>query len=222
VHTETQAAPQARLAEELPVLCRLPSLQLSTRRGVMRKVDKLSTVRIGSARYSVPHRLVGRQVEVATVDDRIEVWHDTDLVALHRLVPPGGTSICDDHYDRPARKPQRAVRPRTQVEKAFLALGEPAEAFLRAAAAADTSRLAMHLADIVALEAAHGRDQVVAALVRATQFKRFTADDLRAILAAGPAAPNPTPAGDRLSAVLPLVPTRTLDAYRTDSLRQVA
>jgi transposase len=222
VHAETQAVPEARLAEERTVLRPLPSLQLATRRGVMRKVDKLSTVRIGSARYSVPHRLVGRQVEVATVDDRIEIWHGNTQVACHRLVPPGGTSILDEHYDRPARKPQRAVRPRTQAEKAFLALGEPAEAFLRAAAAAGTARLAAHLADIVALEAAHGRDQIIAALVRAAQFKRFTADDLRAILAAGPAAPTPTPAGGSLAAVLPPVPTRTLDAYQTDTLRQVA
>jgi hypothetical protein len=119
VHAETQAVPEARLAEERTVLRPLPSLQLATRRGVMRKVDKLSTVRIGSARYSVPHRLVGRQVEVATVDDRIEIWHGSTQVACHRLVPPGGTSILDEHYDRPARKPQRAVRPRTQAEKAF-------------------------------------------------------------------------------------------------------
>lgn len=170
----------------------------------------------------MPHTLVGRQVRVATVDERIEVWHEQALVASHRLVPPGGTSILDEHYDRPARKPQRAVRPRSGVETTFLALGPDAEAFLRAAAAAGTTRLSAHLAGIVALEAAHGRDTLVAALRRATQFHRFTVEDVRAILAAGPAAPTPQPPGTTLDSTLPQVPTRGLDAYRTDQLREVA
>jgi transposase len=222
IHSEIAAVPDVRLAEEVKVLRPLPSLRPALRHGVTRKVDKLATVRVGSARYSVPDGLLGAQVEVATVDDRIEVWHQQPVVASHRLVPPGGTSIKDEHYGRPARKPQRAARPRSGVEQQFLALGEQAEAFLRAAAAAGTTRLSAHLAGIVALEAAHGRDALVAALARATQFRRFTAEDVRAILAAGPAAPAVTPAGAALTAPLPSVPTRGLDAYRTDRLRAVA
>ncbi len=221
-HSQIAAVPNERLAVEREVLRALPSLGVSTRVGVSRKVDKLATVRIGSARYSVPHLLRGRHVDVATVEDRIEVWHDGELVAKHRLVPPGGTSILDEHYDRPARKPARAVRPRSKAEQAFLDLGEEAEAFLRAAAAAGTTRLPAHIAAIVALRDAHGPDQVAAALRRAVAFRRFTAEDVRAILAAGPAAPTPTPPGAVLDAALPAVATRTLDAYRTDILREVA
>lgn len=221
-HSEIQAIPVQRLMVERDVLRALPSLHLPVRRGVMRKVDKMSTVRIGSARYSVPYRLVGITVEVSTVDDRIEVWHRDDQVACHRLVAPGATSILDEHYDKPARKPQRAVRPRTEAEKKFLTLGEAAEAFLRAAAAAGTTRLAAHLAEITTLQAAHGRDQLVAALVRATEFRRFTAEDVRRILAAGANAPRPVAAGQKLAAVLPLVPTRTLDDYRAEALKEVA
>ena len=222
VHSEIVAVPDVRLVEEGKVLRELPSLRPSMRVGVSRKVDKLSTVRIGSARYSVPHMLVGQQVDVTTVDDRIEVWHQGTQVASHRLVPPGGTSIVDEHYDKPARKPQRAVRARSTAEKTFLALGEEAEAFLRAAAAAGTTRLPAHITDIAALEAAHGRTALNAALARATRFRRFTAEDVRAILAAGPAAPNPTRAGTALPGDLPAVPTRRLDAYRTDELRGAA
>lgn len=53
-------------------------------------------------------------------------------------------------------------------------------------------------------------------------FRRFTADDVRSILAAGPAAPTPARAGSTLDVALPAVPTRSLDAYRTDTLREVA
>jgi hypothetical protein len=192
------------------------------RRGVARKVDKLATVRIGSARYSVPHLLRGQHVDVCTVDDRIEVWHQDGLVTAHRLVPPGGTSILDEHYDKPTRKPARAVRPRSKAEQDFVALGEEAVAFLRAAAAAGTTRLPTHIAAIATLRDAHGAPAVAAALRRAVEFRRFTAEDVRAILAAGPAAPSPTPPGQPLPGNLPTVPTRDLDSYRTDTLKAVA
>jgi transposase len=222
VHSQIAAVPDQRLVAERDVLRALPSLRPTMRLGVARKVDKLSTVRIGSARYSVPHTLRGQHVEVTTADDRIQVWHAGGLVAEHRLVPPGSSSILDEHYDKPTRKPQRAVRARTKAEQQFLALGEDAVAFLRAAAAAGTPRLPAHLAAIVALRDAHGHDALAAALRRAVQFRRFTADDVRSILAAGPAAPTPTRPGSTLDVTLPAVPTRTLADYRTDRLREVA
>jgi hypothetical protein len=222
VHSEIAAVPDERLAVERGVLRALPSLRPTMQLGVSRKVDKLSTVRIGSARYSVPHQLRGQRLDVTTADDRVQVWHQGELVAEHRLVPPGSASILDEHYDKPKQAPARAVRPRTKAEQQFLALGEDAEAFLRAAAAAGTQRLPSHLAAIATLREAHGHDALTAALRRAVTFRRFTAEDVRSILAAGPAAPTPTRAGAVLEVALPTVPTRTLEAYRTDTLREVA
>jgi hypothetical protein len=170
----------------------------------------------------VPHQLRGQRLDVTTADDRVQVWHQGELVAEHRLVPPGSASILDEHYDKPKQAPARAVRPRTKAEQQFLALGEDAEAFLRAAAAAGTQRLPSHLAAIATLREAHGHDALTAALRRAVTFRRFTAEDVRSILAAGPAAPTPTRAGAVLEVALPTVPTRTLEAYRTDTLREVA
>jgi transposase len=222
VHSEIVAVPAERLAVERGVLRALPSLRPTMQLGVSRKVDKLSTVRIGSARYSVPHLLRGQHVNVTIADDRIQMWHQGGLVAEHRLQPPGGSSILDEHYDKPRRAPARGVRPRNKAELEFLALGEEAEAFLRAAAAAGTSRLPAHVAAIAALRAAHGKEALAAALRRATEFRRFTADDVRSILAAGPAAPTPTPAGAPLTVALPAVPVRGLDAYDTATLAEVA
>lgn len=222
VHSEIAAVPCDRLAVEQGVLRALPSLRPTIQVGVTRKVDKLATVRIGSARYSVPHLLRGQHVEVSTADDRVQVWHQGQLVAEHRLVAPGSASIRDEHYDKPTRVPTRAVRPRTTTEQQFLALGEDAVAFLRAAAAAGTPRLAAHLTAITALRAAHGPDALATALRRAVQFRRFTAEDVRSILAAGPGAPSPTRPGPALQVPAPAVPTRGLDAYRTETLREVA
>jgi hypothetical protein len=218
VHSEIAAVPASRLAEEVKVLRPLPSLRAQIERGQARKVDRLSTVRFGSARYSVPARLVGAQVRVSVAGDHVLIDHDDVRVAEHPVIAPGEVSILDDHYGGPRTPPRRAVRPRTNVEKAFLALGPPAEAFLRAAAAAGQTRLPAQLADIVALEAAHGRDPVVAALERALLFRRFGGDDVRAILAAGPHAPVPTDPGAALDTDLPASSQRDLDAYALDQL----
>ena len=217
-HSEISTVPAERLAVELPLLGPLPSLRLELgARPVTRKVDRLSCVRFGSARYSVPCRLIGHQVTLTTTATVITVIEPVsgEVLAEHRLVAPGETSIVDDHYgsSRPDR-PSRAPRARTQTEKNFLALGPVAEAFLVGAAAAGVSKLSTELADIATLHAAHGTDALLAALRRAVEFGRWRAADVRSILSAGGAAPSPRPAGQALVLTLPSVPTRSLEAYR--------
>ncbi len=218
VHSEIAAVPTRRLAEEVKALRPLPSLRATIQRGEARKVDRLATVRFGSARYSVPARLIGQQVWVSVAGEQVLIDHAQDRVAEHPLIAPGEVSIVDEHYGGAKSPPRRAVRPRTATERAFLDLGATAEAFLRAAAAAGQTRLPAHLSDIVALEAAHGRDALVAALERALTFRRFTADDVRAILAAGPDAPKTAAPGSALDIDLPTAPGRSLDAYAFDQL----
>jgi transposase len=221
-HSQTCAVPNERLAAERAVLGPLPSLRPPLRRGEARKVDRLATVRFGSARYSVPARLVGMTVEVAADDREVVVGHGDAEVARHPLVAPGEASICDDHYGGPrgnGGRPTRAIRPRSQSEQAFVALGPVAERFLRAAAAAGTPRLATELAAIVALVASHGQAELVAALERATSFRRFAAADVRAILAAGAGAPALVQPGQPLEVELPTVATRSLAAYAPEVWR---
>ena len=45
------------------------------------------------------------------------------------------------------------------------------------------------------------------------EFRRWRADDVRSILAAGSAAPTPRPAGQALVLTLPAVPVRPLTEY---------
>ena len=213
-HSEIAAVPNDRLVEERKVLRPLPSLRPPLHRGETRKVDKLATVRFGSARYSVPKELVGRSVEVLSAEGRIEIHSQGDMVASHPLVAPGECSIVDEHYGRPRRSPTRGVRPKSGSERAFLALGPAAEAFLRAAAAAGTSKLGTELALIAGLEAAWGREPLVAAIDRAVRFRRFRAADVRSILEAGPGVASVVEAGEALVLDLPAVPVRSLEDYR--------
>ncbi len=219
LHSETQAVPSARLDEERPLMRPLPSLRPPLCRGELRKVGRLQTVRFASARYSLPSAWVGKQVEVAVVDDEVVISYDGREIERHPLMAPGEISIKDEHYKVGVQRPLRPIRVKTGTERAFIALGPVAEVFLRAAAAAGTTRLAAELADIVSLELSWGRQPLLEALERALRFRRFKADDVRDILAAGPQAPNPVAAGKKLELALPQAPVRSLDAYSLEAIR---
>jgi hypothetical protein len=224
VHSEICAIPAERLKTERNLLASLPSLRPEFgARPTTRKVDKLSCVRFASGRYSVPNRLIGKTVTVLVNDRTLIVFEPVtgEVFAEHTLVPPGETSIVDDHYGGPRPdKPRRAARPRTQTEKAFLGLGPVAEAFLTGAAAAGVTKLTSEIAEILILQAAHGTDPLLVALERAVAFSRWRAADVRSILAAAGAAPTPRLAGQALEQAvvltLPTVPTRSLATYRID------
>jgi transposase len=214
-HSEICAVPAERLVTERELLAPLPSLRASTGRLVTRKVDRLACVRFGSARYSVPARLIGTEVGVRADDGRllVIVTGTGEVAAEHVLVAPGGASVRDEHYGGPRPAPRRAVRPRTAAEKEFCSLGPVAEAFITGAAAAGATRLGTELPELNTLRAAHGDPEFLAALDRAVAFGRWRAADVRSILAAGAGAPEPRPAGDPLLLDLPAVPVRSLADY---------
>jgi hypothetical protein len=73
------------------------------------------------------------------------------------------------------------------------------------------------LEQILLLHAAHGEPALLAALARAVEFRRWRADDVRSILAAAGAAPQPKAAGQALVLTLPAVPVRPLSDYAVSS-----
>jgi transposase len=216
VHSEIVAVPADRLEQERTLLTALPSLQLRIGAApVTRKVDKLATIRLGSARYSVPMALVGARVAVETSGGRVVIFDPATGVvhADHGLVGPGEAAIADEHYGGARPSPRRAVRPKTAAEKQFCALGPAAEAFIAGAAGAGHTRLGPELAELNSLAAAHGTQVFVAALERATAFRRWKSADVRSILAAGAGTPQPRGAGDALVIELPTSAGRSLSEY---------
>ena len=130
----------------------------------VRKVDRLSCVRIGSARYSVPVRLIGhtrRGVRPRRAGEGPR--RRRDRRRPRSWSPPGEASVARRPLRRrpPGPAPPGAPRPVTDGEKAFCALGPAAEAFLRGAAAAGVTRLGAELGELAGLEAAHGRPALV-------------------------------------------------------------
>jgi transposase len=217
-HAETRRPPVELLERERPLLRALPALRPAAACGEERRVDRLATVRFASARYSVPHRLVGKTVEVQASDRELTVLSDGVPVAHHPLLAPGECSIEDDHYPSPPPTGTRPLRPRTEAERAFLALGEAAEHYLRQAAAHGAARLHERIDEALSLAATRGEERSRAALERASEFSRFGRGDLEAICDALGATPpaEALPAEPLRLAGLPEVPKRPLDAYRRD------
>ena len=218
VHSEIMAVPAERLVTELELLGALPQLRPTLGRVIYRSVDKLSCVRYASARYSVPMALIGRSVEVRVSDGQLSVTYLGVLQATHGLVAPGETSILDDHYGGARDKPRRAIRPRTDDEVTFCALGPVAEVFLKRAAAAGMTSLKSDLVTLNRLKRSHGRDALLGALARATQFARFRASDVESILLAGAGVVHPTDRGEAMIVDLPVALSRPLSDYATGTL----
>lgn len=218
-HSEIMAVPAERLDTERALFGPLPSLAPSLSPLLTRKVDRLSCIRFGSARYSVPTRHIGRAVQVRTEHGRVEVFDLGELIASHDLVAPGEVSVLDAHYGGPRPAPRRAPRPRTEAEVAFLALGEIAETWLKAAAAGGHTKLGRELTEMTRLEAAFGRAALIGALERAVHFGRFGAGDVRAILEAGVGVARPVAAGSALLVSIGEVRARSLAEYAPEAFR---
>jgi transposase len=212
-HSEICAVPAERLAAERKLFTELPSLRAVIGKVTNRKVDRLSCVRFGSARYSVPNVHIGKNVELRVKDGVIAIVFLGEIVAEHLVVSPGEVSINDDHYGGPRPMPTRAVRPKSAAEKAFCSLGPVADAFIKGAAAQGMTGLARDLEELSQLETIHGRDVVIAALERAVAFGRFRSADVVSILNSGTGIPRPTRPGEALIVDLPMVPTRSLSDY---------
>jgi hypothetical protein len=214
-HSETRRAPAELIEAERSLLRPLPASRPPLACGEPRKVDRLATIRFASARYSVPHRFVGEAVEALATDRELIVTHRGVPVAQHELLGPGGVSVCDEHYPTPPPTGLRPLRPRTAAERAFLALGPEAGAYLRAGAAAGAGRLSERIDDALQLAAVRGEAQTRAALNRSERFARFGRGDLEAIAEALGATP-PERCGEEPPLSLagpPQVPTRAIDAY---------
>jgi transposase len=100
-HGTTREAPMVRFdRDERAALRLLPERAMPRRvQRLRRRVALDAFVDIDTVRYSVPHRLVRDHVEVAVADDRVEIFHGTELVATHaRSTEPFARIVNPQHY----------------------------------------------------------------------------------------------------------------------------
>jgi hypothetical protein len=187
VHRETRRIPAELLVEERARLHLVPDEPYTVAFGVTRVVDEESTVRFGSARYSVPHPLVGERVWVRIDGDELVVAHVGPVgareVARHRLTTPGNPRIDPSHYPERTTDPLHPKpKPASPEEQAFLALGSGAERWLVLAAASGAERIRTKIRRATELAMLVGPVQVDRALGLAAEAGRFAEGDLESIV----------------------------------------
>jgi hypothetical protein len=148
------------------------------------------TIRWGCVPYSTPKRFVGHEVWCRVHGEELVIVARTPKglaeIARHELSTPGHPQILDEHYpDHPAGNgpPVRPLRPRDDLERAFLVLGDGAERWLREGCATGVSRIRVKMTQAVELAALVGAAPVDRALGMAAVAGRFGEGDLASIVA---------------------------------------
>ena len=197
VHRATRRVPVEMLTEERVRLHRVPDEPHTVVFGLARKVPaNTPMVMFEHGQYSVPQHLLGEQVWVRShgvgADEQVIVVHHGARgpveVARHRRATPGSPQINDDHFGGPSTKRpgQYRLRPRSQAEEEFLAIGDGARVWLHEAAAAGTQKIRAKMDAAVTMAKVAGNGRVDWALGHAAVNGRFGHKDLASILNAHP------------------------------------
>jgi transposase len=135
VHGTTHELPRVRFErDEQRMLRPLPAMPLPVReRRLERRVASDCFVDVDTVRYSVPHRLVRRTVEVLVGEEDVRIFHDGQEVARHRRsLEPHARIVEPSHYDglwrrEPAPVEESTLAPlgRTLDEYAAIVGGAP-------------------------------------------------------------------------------------------------
>jgi transposase len=199
VHRESAKIPAEALVIEQGRMHPVPADPFTAAAGETRLVNTDQTIRFGSVRYSTPPGLVGREVWARVEGEELAITaqlvNGLDSgsqqglveVARHRLSTPGNPRIDLSHYPDHPQEPDGSpkppkIRPRSDAEKAFLALGPGAHAWLVEAGAAGAQRVRSKMHAAVELAALVGVEPVDAALGTAAAAGRFAEGDLLAIV----------------------------------------
>ena len=189
-HGVTGRPPVELLVLERPRLHPVAKQVFTLALGAERSVSKDSLVQHDSARYSVPHELAQASARVLVREHGHSVVitrvSDTGAreIARHRKGRPGETLIDERHYPPPPPGSiERRPRANSELERAFLALGDGARDWLIAAAAAGVSGIHARMQGALDLRAFHDAAAVDVALALAAAAERFALEDLASILA---------------------------------------
>lgn len=186
-HRETGRLPLEMIVEERLRLHRVPQTAHTLAFGKSRTVDRDATIRVGSARYSVPSSLIGEEVWARVAGDELVVvdvsGRGAREAARHELTTPGNPRICDEHYPERSSDPLHPKpKPQTEQERAFLAIGDGAYQWLVEAAAAGVQRMRTKMVEATELRSLVGDDLVDRALGLAAASGRFVSGDLESIV----------------------------------------
>lgn len=162
-------------------------------------VNRLCLVNFDRVRYSVPSKLVGRQVRIDAYPERIEIYHEEQRIATHRRAYHRGDSVMDPLHYLDVIKDKKRAAPRAQFVKGMPAVYSQARAEL--GLRQDGYK---EFANILLLAREFPLEQVTAALEKALSIGRPKAAVVRQlILANQPVIAVPVVVPKQLTARVP-------------------
>lgn len=111
IHGTTGERPRERFEKERSLLGALPGRDVVVpSRRLLRRVASDALVDVDTARYSVPHRLVKKNLEVLVLEEEVVIFHGVEEVARHRRAKEPRERVIDPrHYDGLWRPWEKAV-----------------------------------------------------------------------------------------------------------------
>jgi transposase len=167
-------------AVEQPLLKPLPEERVETGRWFCPRVDRYAQVSVRTNRYSVPVRLIGRQVRALLHANRVDVYDKDVVVARHERLMGKGQSRHDlDHYLEGLLRKPGALPGATALEQARSAgkFTSVHDAWWAAARKAHGDRDGTRaLIEVLLLHRHMPHEQVVAGIAAALDSGALTAD----------------------------------------------
>ena len=146
-------SPEAAYLMEKPHLTPLPPYIPPVYQTFHRTVDMEGYVHVDTNRYSAPERLIGHEVEVHKLMDRIEVFSKHQVVADHpRLIDKRETTVTAAGHHEPLHR-ERTYNGPSSEEKALTGQHEWLDAFVTAVKQHSAGRGVRSLRRLLELEA---------------------------------------------------------------------
>jgi transposase len=173
IHETTRERPLDRFQSERPLLRPLPSIPFDTDEIVPRVVNTHAQVEFDGNRYSVPPSLARKTVTLRADESEVRVLHEGQVVARHTRSYERRQSIVSPEH-RLAALEQRKRSERTGLEQQFDHLGPEARQF-HLQLKSRPVKTGIHLRRLLALVRIYGRQEVVAAITRASELQTYDA-----------------------------------------------
>lgn len=180
IHDTTKERPVDRFQKEQNLLRRLSAAPFDTDEMVSVVVNSHARVTFDGNRYSVPPTLARKTALLRASPTEVRVLYQGQQMACHPRSYDRGQLVCHPDHQLEALKMRRRVAV-TEMEKAFDALGEEARKFhleLRRRPV----KTSAHLRRLMNLVRVYGRQDVIAALVRANEYQTYDAAYVETIL----------------------------------------
>jgi hypothetical protein len=180
VHNTTKERPVDRFRKEQGLLRPLPPAPFDTDEMVSVVVNSHACAHFDGNRYSVPPELARKTALLRANAREVRVLYQGRQLACHPRNYDRGQWICHPDHQLEALKLRRRARA-TEVEDQFDALGEEARKF-QLELRRRPIRTSVHLRRLLMLVRVYGRQDVVAAIIRALEYQTYDAAYVETIL----------------------------------------